>query len=668
MKKIITLTTMMLFVASLQLSAQRYLEEIFDEVTVTNDVQYGTNATVLLYPLLGEAVPEDLMMDIYEPAGDTETDRPLLLYFHTGNFLPHPDNLSPSGLRTDSATVEICNRFARMGYVVASCDYRLGWNPFAETQEERVNTLINAAYRGVQDARTVARYFRKDVAENDNQFGIDPTRIAIWGQGTGGYISLAASTIDEYSDILLPKFTLDTEDGPVPMVIEFVNGDIYGTSVGMNPLDGDTLCYPNHVGYDSEFQVCVNMGGALGDISWLDEGDGPFISFQTPTDPFAPYTEGIVIVPGVNLPVVEVQGSYLVQQLCDLFGNNDVFADTDFTDPITMAADAINDGYDGLYPFNRPEGAEADSAPWEWWDADNNPNSANGLATNPDMSAMKGRTFIDTIQAYAAPRMMCALNLPDNPCLAGAPVNDECDNSIDINSLFGAPLGETQMSDTYTNEGATAEAELDLGYDCFEDNSGDPLLNNTVWFSFTGDGEAYEILTSDCDGTADFYEGDTQMAVFIDACSIIDIGPAPSGCNEDIDFDGSNYYAGTVIETEVGVNYFVMIDGYDYTGFGGVPATGDFCIEVTQVEVVSVEEANVIGLQLFPNPATDVLNLRADRQITGVEVYDVTGKLVDSFVPNTVRTEIDVQEWMTGMYTIRVMAGDAIVIERFIKK
>jgi carboxylesterase type B len=90
-----------------------------------------------------------------------------------------------------------------MGYVVASCDYRLGWNPVATTQEERVNTLINAAYRGVQDCRTAVRFFRKSQAENGNPFGIDPWRIGVWGQGTGGYIAFAAATINAYAAISL---------------------------------------------------------------------------------------------------------------------------------------------------------------------------------------------------------------------------------------------------------------------------------------------------------------------------------------------------------------------------------------------------------------------------------------------------------------------------------
>jgi hypothetical protein len=257
-----------------------------------------------------------------------------------------------------------------------------------------------------------------DALDGDNTFGIDQERLVVWGQGSGGYIAFAAASLNEYEEILIPKFIGEDGDGnPVPMVLDFVNGDIYGTSLGINPLDGDTLCYPNHVGYNSDFQACVNMGGAMGDLSWLDEGDIPMISFHSPTDPFAPYDEGIVIVPVLNLPVVEVHGSYAVQQAAAAFGNNDVFANTDFTDPYTMAADAVNEGFDGLFPLNRPEGWEADSAPWEWWDSETNLNSEAGFLTNPDMSAEKGRMFCDSIQWYVAPRLACALDLPMNPCI-----------------------------------------------------------------------------------------------------------------------------------------------------------------------------------------------------------------------------------------------------------
>ncbi|MGB0423518.1 MAG: T9SS type A sorting domain-containing protein, partial [Flavobacteriales bacterium] len=657
-----------LFAGIYSADAQRYLEEVFDEVTVDSGRMYGENATVLLYQFTGEAVPEPLVMDVYEPEGDTATSRPLMLYFHTGNFLPTPANQSPSGTRTDSTTVEICERFAKMGYVVASCSYRLGWNPTAETQDDRVNTLINAAYRGVQDARTAVRWFRKNVAENGNEFGIDPTKVAMFGQGTGGYITLAAATLDDYSEVLIPKFFTDVDGMAVPMVIESINGDIYGTSVGVNPLDNDTLCYPNHVGYDSDFNACVNAGGAMGDISWLEDGDMPMISFQAPSDPFAPYNTGVLIVPGVNLPVVEVSGSGDVQAQVAIFGNNEVFANAGLTDPYTAAADLINGGNEGLYPILRPAGSEADSSPWDYW-ADDNPNNANGLMTNPDMSVMKAHTYIDTIQGYTAPRLACALALEGAVCVSSAPANDLCADAIDVSDLFGGELNTTQSSEMYSNVDATSSDDPADGYECFDDNNtdgngGSPTLENTVWFSFVGDGTSYAVETTDCDGTAEFYQGDTQMAIYSGGCDDL----TAVACNDDLSFAGQDYYSYNFIETEDGVEYFILVDGYNYSDFvDGEPATGDFCLDVTQT-TVNVDESSLIGLSAFPNPATDILTLTADQKIDFATVYNVLGAQVSNTQINANRTDLNISSLEAGVYIVEVTSGTQVSTLRFIKK
>ena len=136
MKKSFTLFIFLMSV--LHLSAQeRYLDEVFTDVMVMEDIVYGVNATVLLLPIAGEAVPQPLAMDVYMPEGDTETERPLVLVFHTGNFLPSVLNGQISGTKSDSSVVEICTMLARRGYVAASVDYRLGWNPLAQDKPEQ---------------------------------------------------------------------------------------------------------------------------------------------------------------------------------------------------------------------------------------------------------------------------------------------------------------------------------------------------------------------------------------------------------------------------------------------------------------------------------------------------------------------------------------------------
>lgn len=422
MKRIFTILMFLSILATAYKSEaqnKRYFDPIFDKVNITQ-ATYGVNATILYLPFVGEAVPQALGMDIYTPDGDTQTDRPLVLYFHTGDFLPFPQNGGASGTRTDSTVVDICTKLAKRGYVVASVDYRLGWNPTATDKTTRVFTLINAAYRGVQDARTCIRYFKRNVNENGNSYGIDPNKIVLWGQGTGGYIALNAGCLDNYSKIPTAsngKFVTSIGGQTIPMVIESVNGDINGTSVGIVPpgfippfVAGDTLCYPNHVGYSSDFALSVNMGGAVADTSWIDPGQPPLIAFHAPYDPFAPYKEGIVKVP-VNPPldVVEVQGSYLAVKLANKYKNNQSFQDVVFNDPVSKEADKLNDGIQGLFPIIGDAGP-FDSSPWDFW-AKTNVNDTTAIKTNATMSPTKARSYIDSMITYYTYRACYALNL-----------------------------------------------------------------------------------------------------------------------------------------------------------------------------------------------------------------------------------------------------------------
>ena len=455
-------------------SGVRYIDEVFNCVDVTSNVQYADNITVLtalqgLPPMPSSMAGDPQIMDIYTPSGDTETSRPLLIYVHTGNFLPPFLNGSAQGSKTDLHAVEICTRFARMGYVVASIEYRKGWNPLAATQEERTIQLIGAAYRGVQDCRTAVRYFRMNAAEMGNEYGIDPGKIGYFGDGTGGYATLAASTISDYNDIILDdmgapitKFWYDPGDGSyIPMVIEEIHGDPEAKYNGYAP-DGTQLCIGHYPDYSSDVQFNVNLGGALGDHNWLDHGDVPMVTFQCPHDPFAPYTTGVLIVPTTNELVVEVTGGYDIHAEINSYdapNNNDVYQSANLDDELSQEA-ISNGGFDGLFPIlnSYVDGVPTepfDSSPWQWWDQDiaqayDAANGTNVWATqmtlNPTMSEEESNYWIDIIQAYTAPRLALGLGVAS----AGGGCTDE--SACNFNAL----ATEDDGSCTYA----------DPGYDC----------------------------------------------------------------------------------------------------------------------------------------------------------------------------------------------------------
>lgn len=401
------------------LMAQRYLSEVFPTITVSTNVQYGENISIFPPPT-PTSIP--LVMDVYEPSGDVLSQRPLIIFMHTGSYLPPFINGTPTGSRNDSATVEICKQFARRGYVVANIDYRIGWNPAGSNVDIRRGTLLNAVYRSIQDAKAAVRYFKKDAATT-NTYKIDPNTVILGGQGTGGYIALNYASLDDPAEISLPKFI----SGVTDPTYGFVAGQSYVNQALLGDFDGfggiPQLNNPNNsVGYDNTIHFAFNLGGALGDSTWLEPGDVPTVAMHVIGDPFAPYDVGIVFVPG-NPPqsVVDVIGSKSIIRLADQYGNNDCFINAGFTDVYTQAANLNNNGYEGLYGFATNPAVQA--GPWEWFDSTTTVAAAasvgqngttiysNALLTNPDMSKAKGLAYIDTVMNYLNPRIVYCLNL-----------------------------------------------------------------------------------------------------------------------------------------------------------------------------------------------------------------------------------------------------------------
>lgn len=424
-KSLLLVFVCFLFSTMVEAQTMRYLDPIYSaaEVRRTDSVQFAVNKSVLAF-YLGLALrstPQRLHADVYRPpVADTATRRPLVIYLHTGSFFP-AYALDAGGSLRDSTAVEICTRFARMGYVAASMDYRTGWAPTLSVEELRRFTLINASYRGIQDVRSCIRFFKANAAT----YGVDTNRIMLFGQGTGGYITLGAATLNNISEIA------NTEFGPNKfffnnqlMINESVNGNIDGTNFGIVPANlpdtsfykrGDTLCLPNNVGPSSNFQMQVNLGGALGDLTWIDATSVPSLSFQAPYDPFAPYSDGVLRVNSATgpQPVIRVQGADSIARRYTRLGRNDVFKGlTAAADPhrATFASRAVNGAnVIGLYPILGD--TVTDSSPWDFW-GPTTPKAAISQVGAPRSTPARARLYIDTIMRVVAPRACLALNLP----------------------------------------------------------------------------------------------------------------------------------------------------------------------------------------------------------------------------------------------------------------
>ena len=100
------IAVVLIFIGLNATAQTRYLDNIFDSVTVSTDVTYGENLSIL--PMLAGGAPAiaPLLCDIYEPKNDSITNRPVIIVMHTGSFLPAVLNGQPTGSKSDNSVVE----------------------------------------------------------------------------------------------------------------------------------------------------------------------------------------------------------------------------------------------------------------------------------------------------------------------------------------------------------------------------------------------------------------------------------------------------------------------------------------------------------------------------------------------------------------------------------
>jgi acetyl esterase/lipase len=148
-------------------SPLRYRDQVFSTVTTTTDVTYGSAINNS-----GQTVI--LKLDIYEPTGDTVTERPAIVWVHGGSFCCGNKN---SGEIVDEATT-----FAKKGFFNVSINYRL--EPGGCTSITPI--CLVAIQEAQEDAQTAVRFLRT----NQALYGIDETRIAIGGSSAGAITAL----------------------------------------------------------------------------------------------------------------------------------------------------------------------------------------------------------------------------------------------------------------------------------------------------------------------------------------------------------------------------------------------------------------------------------------------------------------------------------------------
>jgi len=248
--------------------------EITDNIIIHEDLEYA-------YEMGFEGEDNELRLDVYEPFGTDCSNPPLLLMFHGGGFLIGNEN--------KQAVESFCESFAKRGYLTAAVGYRTC--ACANTED-----FVKAVFRSLHDGKAAIRYMQKMKDEDVFKFNTD--QVFVGGMSAGGFISLNLACLEE-------------EEIPEDWVT-------YAQDVNaLNPIEG----YSFDPDYSSEVSGVINLAGALGFDHWLDEGDGPIISFHSQDDAVVPYNyyHPFEFLPGnieSNLPFV--YGSYRIDSMAEV--------------------------------------------------------------------------------------------------------------------------------------------------------------------------------------------------------------------------------------------------------------------------------------------------------------------------------------------------------------
>lgn len=201
---------------------QRYIDILFDNVKVTRNIQYGQA------PAYKSNRIEKLLLDIYEPVGDTEHKRAAIIWIHGGSFV--------AGSKDQFADGEVrgfASDYASRGYVSIPIDYRLA-DHAVTLNDPTAPSIIQMAK---SDALAAVRWVRSHA----DSYHIDPNRIIVGGFSAGAFTALYAAYDTTTADPSVAA-SISFSGGMLPSALTVINaGDppailIHGEKDAIVPL------------------------------------------------------------------------------------------------------------------------------------------------------------------------------------------------------------------------------------------------------------------------------------------------------------------------------------------------------------------------------------------------------------------------------------------------
>ena len=135
---------------------------------------------------------------------------------------------------------------------------------------------------------------------------------------------------------------------------------------------------------------------------------------------------------------------------------------------------------------------------------------------------------------------------------------------------------------------------------------------------------------------------------------------------------GDSYFNNTIscIASYKGEIYvgggFTKVDGQPCSFFAKY--IGNHATDTCSAPISSAPEPTTQGFSLWPNPATDLLQIEAPARIEAVWVHDAQGREVLRPLASGERISVSVEQLPAGLYFVSLRAGGKIWGGKFVKE
>lgn len=124
--------------------------------------------------------------------------------------------------------------------------------------------------------------------------------------------------------------------------------------------------------------------------------------------------------------------------------------------------------------------------------------------------------------------------------------------------------------------------------------------------------------------------------------------------------------SGTLTLPSPSATYQIALEGVAWYGRS---ITVDDVLVKSETLSTSESDKQKSALKVYPNPASDFINIKSDKRISEISIFDLAGKQVNHHNNDSTEAKISIQQLPAGTYIIQSKTSDgALNSQKFIKK